>query len=89
MNYKIARNILAAHVAYHSGGSSFSVSDLQAVIQASAILLVFDGLDEIADLGRRKACTRELGRGINRLKEISLDLQCVITSRAVGLCRVS
>ena len=71
----------AAHVAHHSGGASFSVSDLHAVLQASAILLVFDGLDEIADLGRRKASTRELGRGINRLKEVALDLQCVITSR--------
>ena len=30
---------LAAQVAHHSGGSSFSVSDLHAVVQASAILL--------------------------------------------------
>ena len=72
---------LAAQVAHHSGGASFSVSDLHAVLHASEILLVFDGLDEIADLSRRTAATRELGRGINRLKEVALDLQCVITSR--------
>ena len=43
--------------------------------------MVFDGLDEIADLNRRTAATRELVRSINRLKEVALDFQCVITSR--------
>ena len=72
---------LSAQVTHHSGGSSFSVADLHAVMQASAVLLVFDGLDEIADLIRRTETTHELCRSINRLKGVALDLQCVITSR--------
>ena len=72
---------LSAQVTHHSGGASFSVDDLHAVVQASAILLVLDGLDEIADLSRRTAVTHELCRSINRLKGVALDLQCIITSR--------
>ena len=51
------------------------------MVRASAILIVFDGLDEIADLTRRAAVTEELCRGVTRLTALALDLQCVVTSR--------
>lgn len=72
---------LAAQVLHYSGGTDFTVSDLQAVVRASAILIVFDGLDEIADLDRRAATTKVLCRGVKRLRSVALDLQCVVTSR--------
>ena len=81
MTQRSLESFLAAQVVHHSGGANFSVSDLQAVVQASAILVVFDGLDEIADLNRRTATTQELCRGVKRLKEVALDVQCLVTSR--------
>ena len=74
-------SFLAAQVLHYSGGTDFAVSDLQAVVRASAILIVFDGLDEIADLDRRAATTKVLCRGVKRLKSQALALQCVVTSR--------
>ena len=74
-------SFLAEQVVQHSGGAGFDVSDLQAVARASAILIVFDGLDEIADLTRRATVTEELCRGVKRLKALAIDLQCVVTSR--------
>ncbi|MYA16335.1 MAG: NTPase (NACHT family)-like protein [Gemmatimonadetes bacterium] len=74
-------SFLAEQVVQHSGGAGFDVSDVQAVVRASAILIVFDGLDEIADLTRRATVTEELCRGVKRLKALAIDLQCVVTSR--------
>lgn len=72
---------LARQVSHHSGGATFSVSDLHSVFRASEVLLAFDGLDEIADLDRRAAVTKEVRRGLNRLTDLAAGLQCLITSR--------
>lgn len=72
---------VAALIRHHSGGAEFSVSDLQAVIQPSSILLVLDGLDEVADLARRKEVIQEVTIGVARLREVSASLQVIITSR--------
>lgn len=74
-------SFLTAQVRYFSGGASFSVSDLHAVAKLSAILLVFDGLDEIADIKRRRDIVEEVKKGVGRLKEVSASLQSIVTSR--------
>lgn len=72
---------LAAQVKHYSGGAAFTVSDLHAVIKLSAVLLVFDGLDEVADIGRRREVIDQISKGINRLHEIAVSVQTIVTSR--------
>lgn len=72
---------LAAQVQHHSGGVTFNVSDLHAIAKLSAVLLVFDGLDEVADIGRRREVVEEITKGVNRLRESCASLQVIITSR--------
>lgn len=72
---------LAALVRHHSGGASFEVSDLHSIAKVSSILLVFDGLDEVADISRRQEVVDEIVKGINRIKENAISLQVVVTSR--------
>lgn len=74
-------SFLAALISHHSGGEEFGVSDLHAVISLSAVLLVFDGLDEVADISRRQEIVDEITKGINRLREIAASIQVIITSR--------
>jgi len=44
--HKSLEAFLCAQIRHASGGAEFSVSDLQAVVSASSLLIVFDGLDE-------------------------------------------
>lgn len=79
--HKSLEAFLAALISHHSGGNEFSVSDLLAVMKSSAVLLAFDGLDEIADISRRQEVVDEITRGINRLQENTASLQVIVTSR--------
>lgn len=45
------------------------------------MLLVFDGLDEVADISRRQEVVSEIVRGVNRLEENAGSLQAVVTTR--------
>jgi hypothetical protein len=72
---------LSAQVSVYSGGVDFLVTDLHAVTRLSAILLVFDGLDEVADIATRREVIEEIRKGIKRLDDVSLSLQTIITSR--------
>jgi hypothetical protein len=72
---------LAAQVRHHSGGAAFSYEDLIAVVKLSSVLLVFDGLDEIADISRRQDVVDEIVKGVNRLEENAASLQVIVTSR--------
>ncbi len=72
---------LAAQIVHHSGGADFQVSDLHAVFQTSAPLIVCDGLDEIADLARRSDVIKEIKRGVNRIENIAIGMQVIVTSR--------
>ena len=74
-------SFLAALVRHHSGGAQFDVSDLLAVFKRSAVLLVFDGLDEVAEIARRHEVVEEIVRGTRRLEENSASLQVIVTSR--------
>ena len=74
-------SFLARQIVHHSGGVHFTVADLHAVGRLSAVLLVFDGLDEVADFGRRRMVVEEISRGIGRLKDIFASIQTIVTSR--------
>jgi len=63
------------------GGGTFNVDDLLAVSRISALLFVFDGLDEVADINRRREIVDEITRGISRLRENATSIQVVVTSR--------
>lgn len=72
---------LAALIRSQSGGAQFDVSDLHAVARLSSILLVLDGLDEVADIKRRGEVVAEITKGSERLHSISASIQVVVTSR--------
>jgi uncharacterized protein YheU (UPF0270 family) len=74
-------SFLAALVRHHSGGAQFDVSDLHAVLRRSEVLLVFDGLDEVADIQRRQVVVEEIARGVKRLSEFAPSVQVIVTSR--------
>jgi hypothetical protein len=79
--HKSLEAFLAAFISHYSGGNEFSVADLLATLKQSSVFLAFDGLDEIADISRRQEVVDEITRGINRLKENTVSLQVVVTSR--------
>lgn len=78
---KNLESFLAAQVRHHSGGTDFSVDDLLAVSKLSALLLVFDGLDEVADISRRQEVVAEIVRAVSRIEENAASVQAVVTSR--------
>jgi hypothetical protein len=79
--HKSLEAFLAAQVRHHSGGLEFSVDDLIAISKWSAILIVLDGLDEVADISKRQEIVKEVIAGIARLEENASSLQTIITSR--------
>ena len=81
ITHRTLETFLSAQVEYYSGGLDFSVRDLQAVIGSSAILIVFDGLDEVADIRERRTVVDEITKGTRRIRQLSVSLQCVVTSR--------
>jgi hypothetical protein len=78
---KSLEGFLAALIHYQSGGAAFDVSDLQAVARLSAMLVVFDGLDEVADIKKRQEVVDEIVKGVERLKSVAASLQVIVTSR--------
>jgi len=78
---KSLEGFLAAQVANFSGGAAFSVADLHAVASRSAIFLVFDGLDEVADIKLRTEVVAQIMTGTSRLEEVCQALQTIVTSR--------
>ena len=57
------------------------MSDLHATAAVFPILILFDGLDEVADIRTREKVVDEIGRGVRRLHSLSLSLQSIVTSR--------
>ena len=79
--YRTLERFLAAQVEYHSGGMVFSVDDLREILSKSATLVVFDGLDEVADIGERRTVVEEIKKGTRRMAGYSAAFQCIVTSR--------
>ncbi len=78
---KSLEGFLAAQITNFSGGSTFSVADLHCVIERSAVLLVFDGLDEVAEMKLRRDVVNQIASATSRLDEVCQSLQTVVTSR--------
>lgn len=74
-------SLLAASVSQHSGGMAFTVDDLHAVISGRDLVLVLDGLDEVADIDVRRRVVEEVEATIGRLQSSTGSLQVLITSR--------
>jgi hypothetical protein len=72
---------LAALIKHHSGGIEFTSGDLSAVGKITSLLVVLDGLDEVADISIRREVVEEITKGVNRLEENVASLQVVVTSR--------
>lgn len=78
---KTLESFIAFLISYHSGGTEFKVEDLHAIAKGTSLLIVLDGLDEVADHELRKNVVEEIRKGVNRLGVISLNLQTILTSR--------
>jgi hypothetical protein len=79
--HKHLEEFLSFLVNYYSGGLNFSTADLNAVVKTSHIILVFDGLDEVADIDKRHEVVNTIHSGSRRLKGHALSLQVIVTSR--------
>src|SRR6266536_781396 len=86
---KSLESFLSALITFQSGGSLFEVSDLQAVVGTSAVLLVLDGLDEVAEIGRREEVAREINSSIKRLAQTAASLQIIVTTRPSALAEIT
>ena len=64
-----------------AGGATFEVSDLQLAVERFSVLVVCDGLDEVAEIGARRRVVEEITKGIRRLETFCISLQTVVTSR--------
>lgn len=78
---KSLESFIAALIGFHSGGTSFTTDDLVAVFKISSVVIVLDGLDEVADINRRREVVEEIMKGIQRLEANAASLQTVVTSR--------
>jgi hypothetical protein len=72
---------LAAQVQRYSGGADFDVSDLLAVAATGPVLLMLDGLDEVADIADRRMIVDTVTDGLAALEGVASGLLVVVTSR--------
>ena len=72
---------LSALVRHASGGSLFDVSDLQATLSSTPVLVVLDGLDEVAEINQRQRVVEEITFAVARMNALAKSLQIVVTSR--------
>ncbi len=72
---------LSALVHYTSGGSAFDFSDLQAIVKSTPVLVVLDGLDEVAEIRQRQRVVEEVTSAVTRLNSLAASIQVVVTSR--------
>jgi hypothetical protein len=78
---KNLESFLVFLIGYYSQNLDFNATDFQAIIKASSVILLFDGLDEVAEISQRKDVVEEIVRGTKKLKELAASLQTVVTSR--------
>jgi hypothetical protein len=76
-----AEAFLAALIAHTAGGVEFSVDDLHAVMDGKDVLLVLDGLDEVANIDARERVVDAVQDTIDRLTSTCRTLQTIVTSR--------
>jgi hypothetical protein len=62
-------------------GSNFTVDDLNATLKSSAVLIVLDGFDEVADISIRNRIVSEVSNAHTRISANALSIQIIVTSR--------
>jgi hypothetical protein len=72
---------LARLITHASGGIVFSVADLIALSKIAPLMIVIDGLDEVADIKRRAEVVAVVSKAIPRMRANCLGLRVIITSR--------
>jgi predicted NACHT family NTPase len=80
-HHKSLETFLAFLISHQSGGTAFTTDDLLAVARISSLLLVLDGLDEVAEINIRQSVVSEIVDGTRRLSQNSASLQTIVTSR--------
>ncbi len=78
---KTLENFLSVLIQSASGGTEFSVADLHYMIRRSPVLVVLDGLDEVAEIRQRERVVEEITSAVSRLNALALSMQVVVTSR--------
>ncbi|WP_157855779.1 NACHT domain-containing protein [Streptomyces aureocirculatus] len=82
-------SFISALISEQSGGRTFTVDDLSAVARSSSLLIVLDGLDEVAEVRLRNDVVKEIGSAARRMKESAATLQMLVTTRPSALAEVS
>ncbi|MGX9887442.1 NACHT domain-containing protein [Streptomyces sp. NPDC002276] len=86
---KSLESFISALISERSGGRSFTPDDLSAVAHSSALLIVLDGLDEVAEVKLRNDVVREIAASARRLRETAASLQMLVTTRPSALAEVT
>ncbi|GGU86529.1 hypothetical protein GCM10010211_60760 [Streptomyces albospinus] len=86
---KSLESFISALISEQSGGRTFTVDDLSAVARSSSLLIVLDGLDEVAEVRLRNDMVKEIGSAARRMKESAAALQMLVTTRPSALAEVS
>lgn len=86
---KSLESFMSALISERSGGLSFSPDDLAMVARSSSLLIVLDGLDEVAEVKLRNEVVREITAAVRRLRESAASLQVIVTTRPSALAEVS
>ncbi|MFF0723622.1 NACHT domain-containing protein [Streptomyces sp. NPDC004134] len=86
---KSLESFISALISERSGGRTFTPDDLSAVAHSSALLIVLDGLDEVAEVKIRNDVVREITAAARRLRETAASLQMLVTTRPSALAEVS
>jgi len=74
-------SFLAAQISAQSGGVQFSTDDLLAFAAQSALLIVLDGFDEVADISVRNRLVQEISDASTRFEGNAISNQVIVTSR--------
>ncbi len=86
---KSLESFISALISEVSGGRTFTVDDLSAIARSSSLLIVLDGLDEVAEVRLRNEMVKEISSAARRLKESAAALQMLVTTRPSALAEVS
>lgn len=78
---KSLEKFLIMHIKHNSGGSSVNLNRLTEFLNHSHVVIVLDGLDEVADVAIRKQIVDEVCQAAERLEVQSKSIQFIITSR--------
>jgi hypothetical protein len=86
---KSLESFISYLVSQRTGGRSFAPDDLAAVTRSSALLIVLDGLDEVAEVSLRNDVVKEITAAARRLRESAASLQLLVTTRPSALAEVT